>query len=92
MNNYTKAQTKSHTTDTELCGFCLLIRHPSPKKEGLHRVVWKYHVHAILSAEHSDLMDIIRDFKRHTATEILKEIKESSENPMTAPQDTKEND
>ncbi len=52
------------------------------KQKGLQ--VWAYvimsnHVHAILSAETGNLPDIIRDFKRHTASKILKEIKESNE-------------
>ncbi|MFZ1455585.1 MAG: transposase, partial [Saprospiraceae bacterium] len=52
------------------------------KHKGLQ--VWAYvimsnHVHAILSAETGNLPGIIRDFKRHTASKILKEIKESNE-------------
>jgi len=42
-------------------------------------VVMSNHVHCILSATNDNLPDIIRDFKRHTASEILKEIKESNE-------------
>lgn len=46
--------------------------------------IWAYvimsnHVHCILSASNDNLSDIIRDFKRHTASQILKEIKESNE-------------
>jgi REP element-mobilizing transposase RayT len=46
--------------------------------------VWAYvvmsnHVHCILSASNENLPDLVRDFKRHTATKILKEIKESNE-------------
>ena len=52
------------------------------KHKGLQ--IWAYvvmsnHVHCILSAENGNLPDIIRDFKRHTASKILKEIKESTE-------------
>mgnify|MGYP000190869397 CR=1 FL=1 len=52
------------------------------KHKGLQ--VWAYvimsnHVHAIWSAEKGNLSDIVRDFKRHTATQILKEIRESRE-------------
>ncbi len=48
------------------------------KHKGLQ--VWAYvimsnHVQAILSAENGNLPDIIRDFKHHTATKILKEKK-----------------
>ncbi|MEZ4911810.1 MAG: transposase [Saprospiraceae bacterium] len=42
-------------------------------------VIMSNHVHTILSAENGNLPDIIRDFKRHTAAKILKEIKESNE-------------
>lgn len=50
--------------------------------KGLH--IWAYvimsnHVHCILSAAEENLPDIIRDFKRHTATKILKEIGETNE-------------
>lgn len=52
------------------------------KNKGLQ--LWAYvimsnHVHCIISAENGNLPDIIRDFKRHTASKILKEIKESNE-------------
>ncbi len=52
------------------------------KNKGLE--IWAYvimsnHVHAILSAENDNLPDIIRDFKRHTASKILNEIKASNE-------------
>ena len=52
------------------------------KDKGLQ--IWAYvvmsnHVHCILSAVNGNLPDIIRDFKRHTASKILKEIKESTE-------------
>ena len=52
------------------------------KQKGLQ--IWAYvvmsnHVHCILSSENGNLPDIIRDFKRHTASKILKEIKESNE-------------
>ncbi len=46
--------------------------------------IWAYvimsnHVHVIFEARNSNLSDIIRDFKRHTASKILKTIKESNE-------------
>ena len=52
------------------------------KQKGLK--LWAYvimsnHVHKIISAENGILPEIIRDFKRHTASKILKEIKESNE-------------
>ncbi len=47
------------------------------KNKGLQ--IWAYvimsnHVHAILSAKENNLSDLIRDFKRFSATRILKEI------------------
>lgn len=41
--------------------------------------VWAYiimtnHMHCILSAMNNDLSNVLRDFKRHTASKILKEI------------------
>ena len=50
------------------------------KAKGLR--VWAYvimsnHVHTILSCEGGNLSDVIRDFKRHTATTILKTIENS---------------
>lgn len=52
------------------------------KQKGLQ--LWAYvimsnHVHCIISAENGNLPEIIRDFKRHNASKILKEIKESNE-------------
>ncbi|HRG69460.1 MAG TPA: hypothetical protein PLS73_11455 [Saprospiraceae bacterium] len=52
------------------------------KNKGLQ--IWAYvimsnHVHAILSARENNLSDIKRDFKRHTATQILRQIKSVSE-------------
>jgi len=52
------------------------------KKKGLQ--VWAFvimsnHVHCILSAKNGNLPDIIRDFKRNTASTILKAIKEHGE-------------
>jgi REP element-mobilizing transposase RayT len=52
------------------------------KNKGLQ--IWAYvimtnHIHCILSAENGNLSDIIRDFKRHTASKILAEIQESPE-------------
>lgn len=37
------------------------------------------HVRCILSAENVNLFDIIKDFKRHSASKILKEKEESTE-------------
>ncbi|MGB4846624.1 MAG: transposase [Saprospiraceae bacterium] len=50
--------------------------------------VWAYvimsnHVHCILSAKNNNLPDILRDFKRHTASHILKAI----QNPMESRRD-----
>lgn len=42
-------------------------------------VVMSNHVHCIVSASDENLPEIVRDFKRHTASKILKEIKESTE-------------
>jgi REP element-mobilizing transposase RayT len=52
------------------------------KNKGLQ--IWAYvimtnHIHCILSAENGNLSDIIRDFKRHTASNIIAEIQESTE-------------
>jgi len=52
------------------------------KEKGLQ--IWVYvvmtnHVHCILSAKSENLPDILRDFKRFTATKILKTIKEIPE-------------
>ena len=46
--------------------------------------VWGYvimsnHMHSILSAQQNNLPDIIRDFKRHTASTILKSIQSHDE-------------
>jgi len=46
--------------------------------------IWAYvimsnHVHCILSAQKENLSDIIRDFKRHTASTILKTIQSPRE-------------
>jgi len=46
--------------------------------------VWAYvimsnHVHVLFEASKSNLSDVVRDFKRHTASQILKAIKESNE-------------
>jgi len=35
------------------------------------------HVHMIVNAEHNNLSDVVRDFKRYTATTILKAIQEN---------------
>lgn len=50
------------------------------KNKGLK--LWSYvimtnHVHLIMSTEHGNLSDVIRDFKRFTATEIMKRIREN---------------
>jgi REP element-mobilizing transposase RayT len=37
------------------------------------------HVHLIIQSKHDNLSDIIRDFKKHTAKVILKQIKEGRE-------------
>ena len=52
------------------------------KNKGLK--IWAYvimtnHVHVILSSENDNLSDIVRDFKSHTAREILKSIKDKPE-------------
>ncbi len=52
------------------------------KEKGLN--VWAYvimtnHIHCILSANHGNLPDILRDFKRFTATKIIKEINSDHE-------------
>jgi REP element-mobilizing transposase RayT len=52
------------------------------KNKGLQ--IWAYvimsnHVHAILSAKNNNLSEIIRDFKRFTSTQILKEIGQATE-------------
>ena len=46
--------------------------------------VWAYvimsnHVHCILSAKNENLSDILRDFKRHTASAILKSVQNADE-------------
>lgn len=46
--------------------------------------VWAYvimsnHIHCILSTKNNNLPDILRDFKRHTASHILKAIQAPSE-------------
>jgi REP element-mobilizing transposase RayT len=46
--------------------------------------VWGYiimtnHMHCILSAVHNNLSGVLRDFKRHTASKILKEIASPAE-------------
>jgi REP element-mobilizing transposase RayT len=52
------------------------------KEKGLK--VWGYvimsnHMHSILSAVNGNLPDVVRDFKRHTASKILKQIQEPVE-------------
>ncbi|MBK7233605.1 MAG: transposase [Saprospiraceae bacterium] len=52
------------------------------KHKGLQ--IWAYvvmsnHVHCILSAKNGNLPDVVRDFKRHTASKILYEIKKPVE-------------
>ena len=42
-------------------------------------VVMSNHLHLIVSAKHNNLSAVIRDFKRHTATHILKAIRETPE-------------
>ncbi len=42
-------------------------------------VIMTNHVHCIMSSSNGNLPDIVRDFKRHTATAILEEIKHASE-------------
>jgi REP element-mobilizing transposase RayT len=42
-------------------------------------VVMTNHIHTILSAREGNLPDIIRDFKRHTASRILEEIQTNKE-------------
>jgi REP element-mobilizing transposase RayT len=46
--------------------------------------IWGYtimsnHMHSILGAENGNLPDVLRDFKRHTASKILKSIREEPE-------------
>ncbi len=52
------------------------------KNKGLQ--IWAYvimtnHIHAIMSAKDNNLSNLVRDFKRYTATHILKEIQNISE-------------
>jgi REP element-mobilizing transposase RayT len=42
-------------------------------------VIMKNHVHAIFYAEKNNLSNVIRDFKAHTAREILKQIEGNNE-------------
>jgi REP element-mobilizing transposase RayT len=42
-------------------------------------VIMSNHLHCILSAKNNNLPDILRDFKRHTASHILKAIQAPSE-------------
>ena len=42
-------------------------------------VIMSNHVHSILSAENENLPDVLRDFKRHTASKILKAIRENKD-------------
>lgn len=46
--------------------------------------IWAYvimsnHVHCILSADNNNISDVLRDFKRHTASKILKSIESPNE-------------
>jgi len=40
-------------------------------------VVMSNHVHVIVKAENNNLSDVVRDFKRYTATKILKAVEEN---------------
>ena len=42
-------------------------------------VIMSNHVHCIVSSENGRLSDVIRDFKRHTANQVLKAIPTSTE-------------
>lgn len=42
-------------------------------------VIMTNHIHVIMSAENNNLSDLIRDFKRHTASHILKAINTNRE-------------
>jgi len=42
-------------------------------------VIMTNHIHVIMSAENNNLSDLIRDFKRHTASHILKAINVNTE-------------
>jgi putative transposase len=42
-------------------------------------VIMPNHIHCIWQAKHENLSDIIRDFKKHTANEIIKTMKSSEE-------------
>ena len=56
------------------------------EKKELHVVAWVImtnHVHAILYSHQKDLRDIIRDFKAHTAREILNNIESGKESRET---------
>lgn len=56
------------------------------EKKGLNVIAWVImtnHVHAILYSPNKDLRDIIRDFKAHTAREILNSIKDKRESRQT---------
>lgn len=47
------------------------------KEKGLHLysyVIMSNHLHLLVMAEHSNLSDVIRDFKKFTASRILKMI------------------
>ena len=37
-------------------------------------VIMSNHIHTIISAQEANLSDVIRDFKRYTVTQILKQI------------------
>ena len=42
-------------------------------------VIMSNHIHAIISGQEANLSDVVRDFKRYTATQILKQIEEGTE-------------
>ncbi len=46
-------------------------------------VIMTNHVHVIVSAKNENLSDVVRDFKRHTATTILKMIDDKKESRRT---------
>jgi len=52
------------------------------RNKGLRVVAWAImtnHVYVIFCAENNNLSDVIRDFKVHTAREILKQIESNTE-------------
>ena len=56
--------------------------HYCRKEKGLE--IWAYvimsnHIHIILSSKNDNLSSVVRDFKRHTARKILKEIQSNKE-------------